>query len=55
MAYNCRHGAAETTPTYLRPFALPAYICEFGETEEDNYNSKLWLTIEKNGKKNTIG
>ena len=33
MAHDCERGAAETTPTYLRPFALLVYIFGFGETE----------------------
>ena len=50
MAHNCRRGAAERSPTYLRPFALLAYICGFGETEYDNCDSKLCFVIERNWK-----
>ena len=50
MAHNCGRDAAETTPTYLRSFALLAYICGFDETEDDNCNSKLQFTIERKWK-----
>ena len=50
MAHNCGCGAAETTPIYLRPFALLAYICGFGETEDDNCDSKLRFAIERKWK-----
>ena len=50
MAHNSGCGAAEPTPTYLRPFALLAYICGFDETEDDNCDSKLRFTIERKWK-----
>ena len=51
MAHNCGRGATETTPTYLRPFALLAYIWGFGETEDENCDSKLHFAFERKWKK----
>ena len=34
-AHNCGHGSTSTEPTYLRPYALFAYICGFGGGRKD--------------------
>ena len=50
MAHNCGRGAVETTPMYLRPFALLAYICGFSETEDKNCDSELRFSVERKWK-----
>ena len=50
QAHNCGHGAAETTPMYLRPFALFAYICGFNDNCSIDNKKSLRYTIEKKWK-----
>ena len=54
MAHNCGCGAAETTRTYLRPFALLAYICGFAETEDAIAILSYVLYLKENGKRKEI-
>ena len=45
QAHNCGHGAAETTPMYLRPFALFAYICGFNDIGPKRWNVSKNYTL----------
>ena len=43
--HNSGHGARATTPVYLRPFALFAYICGFSSTSRSDlrfYVEQQW-------------
>ena len=50
QAHNCGRGAAETTPMYLRPFALFAYICGFNDNCSIKNKKSLRYTVEKKWK-----
>ena len=50
QAHNCGRGAAETTPMYLRPFALFAYICGFNDDCCIKNKKSLRYSIEKKWK-----